>query len=381
MRSRRGAENAEGLGIHRPLTLCVLCASAALSLLSVEARADTPPGTWDAAKDPAVRERWDLHVKVERLTHAPIPDAVEGMARRRFLEMNLDKARLLLEGAHVADGTDTRLRIDLGVIDEELGDLTKRIDLFQRAVDVLAPTVERDPSHPAAVRALASLVSAYAHLDQPRKELAAWAIYLPRIEDDRERITPMMNMGEAQMRVGQLEDALWTFREVLRLCGTVPNSTGINQTYALTLWDIALALDRSGDFGGALDTALRATAHKWLRTTGPAMIETQTGWDIIRDDSQVFFAPAWERDWYLALGYAAEGRAAKDPRDGVQRWELAVQHFQKYVDESSRNKPDDRWLTLARSRLEHVRAEHEAVAKRAARLPPRPQSDDRPWKL
>jgi tetratricopeptide (TPR) repeat protein len=384
MRNRRGTEGTEERGRTRlARTLCVFCASAVvlLSLFPRAAAADTPPNAWDVAKDPAARDRWTLHEKVEKKVNDPFPEGVEGIARLRLVESRLEEARLLLESAHAADSPDVRLRFDLGVIDEELASDSRRLDLHKRAVEVLAPAIQMAPDDPGATRALASLVIAYAHLDEPQKELAAWALYLPRLTDDRERNEPMMNMGEAQMRVGQLEDALWTFREVLRLCGSVPNSTAVNMTYALTLWDLALALDRSGDFGSALDTALRAGAHKWLRQTGPALIETETGWDVIVNDREVFFAPAWERDWYIALGNAAEAHAAKDPRDAVKYWALAVQHWTTYVNESAHTKPDDRWLTLARTRLDYARTEHDAAAKRAAKLPPRPERDSRPWRL
>jgi hypothetical protein len=364
----------------REALLLVFLSSCSI-LFPVAARADTPPNGWDVARDPAMRDRWALHVKVQRIVDDPFPEGVEGVARLRAVETRLEEARVLLETAHAGESPDVRLRFDLGVIDEELASDSRRIDLHKRAVEVLAPAVQQAPDNPGATRALSSLVIAYAHLDEPQKELAAWALYLPRLDDDRERIEPMMNMGEAQMRVGQLEDALWTFREVLRLCGSVPNSTAVNMTYALTLWDLALALDRSGDFGTALDTAARAGAHKWLRQTGPALIETETGWDVIADDRQVFFVPAWERDWYIALGKAAEGHAAKDPRDAVKSWALAVQHWTTYVNESTHSKPDDRWLPLARARLEYARAEHDAAEKRAAKLPPRPERDPRPWRL
>ena len=61
------------------------------------------------------------------------------------------------------------------------------------------------------------------------------------------------------MRLGRVDDALATFREVLRLCGELPNTPSVGSTYVLALWDVAVALDRSGDPRGALETAAKAS--------------------------------------------------------------------------------------------------------------------------
>ena len=59
----------------------------------------------------------------------------------------------------------------------------------------------------AVTRALEEIVYAYAKLGQSREELAAWHQYIPRLLDPRTRTVASMNMGEAEMRLGLVEDA------------------------------------------------------------------------------------------------------------------------------------------------------------------------------
>src|SRR6185437_554464 len=138
--------------------------------------------------------------------------------------------------------------------------------------------------------------------------------------------TAMMNMGEAQMRLGHVDEALATFREVVRLCGELPNTPSVGSTYVLALWDVAVALDRSGDPRGALETAAKAS-HVDLGG--------QTGAYLISRDPKVFFVPDWERLWYLALGAAAEAREAPDARDALTLWAAAERLLAQYVDRAT----------------------------------------------
>jgi len=193
----------------------------------------------------------------------------------------------------------------------------------------------------------------------------------------------MMNMGEAQMRLGLIDDALGTFREVIRLCAGLPNTDSIISTHVLTLWDLAVALDRSGDPRGAIETAARAKSYSWQQVvlSGPVpAVRTVTGWAVIRDMEGVFFVPEWERDWYLALGAAAGAVAAKDARDEAAYWALAERHWGRYVSGSSGAHGRDPWLPIARLRLDHARAQRFAADRRAAGLPPRPDAS-KTWEI
>lgn len=327
-------------------TLGVLLLSAAV------ARADTPPSVWDAARDPDVRARWALHVRVQRLLVPPAEDEVPiPIVRDEQLELRLEAARALLEEGHAADSPDVRLRFDLGIVYRFLGDRQGRKDMYELAVRVLAPATENAPEGEGLTAALDSLAYAYAKLGRPREELATWRRYLPRVIDDRVRATDMMNMGEAEMRLGRVDDAVATFREVQRLCSSLPNQVGVSQTYVLDLWDIAIALDRSGDPQGALENATQAV-H-------------MNGMAIMRSDG-VFFVPEWERLWYLALGATAEARDDKDPVEAVRYWMNAEAQWDEYIAQSQVDGKDP-WLAIARVRRDKTHRELEAAKKRAGK--------------
>ncbi len=334
------------------------------------ARADTPPGSWDMARDPDARARWSLHVRVERMLSPARGDDVTAPDPRLDAELRLEAARAMLEKEDAAHSPDVRLRFDLGIVYYELGDRQGgNLALFQKAVDLLAPAVDAAPNEPSATAALAELTVAYAKLNRPRDELAMWHRYIPLIIDDRFRVGSMMNMGEAEMRLGHVDDALATFREVLRLCGELPNSGNVGSTYVLTLWDVAVALDRSGDPGEALDTAAKASRMTVIDSRG----NPSTGALLIANDPSVFFVPAWELDWYLALGASADARDAKDARDAAEHWARAAQHWDTYVARSSAEGGRDLFLKIARVRQEQAHARALAAEKRAARLPKRPR--------
>jgi tetratricopeptide (TPR) repeat protein len=335
---------------------------------AASARADTPPGIWDYARSPSLRGRWDLHVRIERLLHDDESD--DPIAA----ELRLEAARALLDEAGIdgSAGQDVLLRLDLGTVYERLARAQKRADLHARAADVLSRAIDEAPDGEGVTAALSELVFAYVRLGRPRDELAAWRRYLARIVDDRSRIVPLIDMGEAEMRLGQVDDALATFREAIRLCEQLSGAIPVSSTYALALWDVAVALDRAGDPGGALRTSAQAIAWNWRETRisgrgqgARVLTQTITGWDVLRDDEEVFFVPDWERDWYLALGYAAQALAASDPRAAAAAWRDAERHWEVYVNGSSAAPERDPWLGVARARLQWARAARERADRRS----------------
>jgi tetratricopeptide (TPR) repeat protein len=332
------------------------------------ARAETPPSVWDVARDPAARDRWALHMRVERLMHPPVGEG----ALRLDDELRLEAARAMLEEADAAHSPDVRLRFDLGVAYSALGSLQRRNDMQQKVVEVLAPALASADAlqDAAATGALEALVYAYAKLDRPREELETWRRYIPRLVDDRVRATAMMNMGEAEMRLGRVDDALGTFREVVRVCGELPNTPGVGSTYVLALWDVAVALDRSGDPRGALETAAKAS-HVDLGG--------RTGAYLISKDPDVFFVPDWERLWYLALGAASEAREADDVRDAAVLWAAAERSWGQYVARAAAAGGHDPWIAIARVRLDHARTQRLGAEQRAAKLPLRPPARGGQW--
>jgi tetratricopeptide (TPR) repeat protein len=290
---------------------------------------------------------------------------IDGETGRAARTLRLESARAILEQGDAAHSPDVRLQFDLGVVDYELGDKEARADLFQEAIDVLVPALRTHPEHPAATEAMARLVYCYVKLNRPEDELATWKRYIPRLVDDRERARALMNMGEAEMRLGHIEEALGTFREVMRILAALPNAI---ETYVLTAWDLAIALDRSGDARGATDEASKILAMNVFGgfAVGPRNSRAFRGTLILRSPG-VFFVPAWELEWYLALASAADARDAADAHAAAESWSDAEAHWRRYVDLSSASSEHDPWLAIARVRLAHAHAERIAAEARAAK--------------
>jgi tetratricopeptide (TPR) repeat protein len=373
----------------------------ALAVRAAEAAADTPPSVWDSARDPAERGRWKLHARVQALMHPVVSDDTSSDEDDLSEELSLEQARAALEDADAAHSPDVRLAFDLGIVYERLA-VSQGDDVLQeKVIDILVPALARAPDHPGAPEALSALAAAFAHVDRPREELATWRQYIPKLADADARLLPMMNMGEAEMRVGQIDSALSTFHAALDIAQSLPNSASLSDAYALILWDIAIALDRQGDPVDAFKTAAKARAFSWT-INGPVSpaqsgvtagllsgVITQTGWDAIQDYKYVFFAPAWEREWYLALGEAAVASEATDARVAAEAWGKAEGHWSTYFTRATEAARDAgtgdsgadhegvaaRWTAMAKLRRDYAHRARVAAEKRARSLPgPRPAS-------
>jgi len=132
------------------------------------------------------------------------------------------------------------------------------------------------------------------------------------------------------------------------------------QTYVLDLWDLAVALDRSGDPQGAMENATQAVHMK--------------GMAILRGDS-VFFVPDWERLWYLALGAMVEAREDKDLGEAVRYWMNAEAQWDEYIAQAGIDGKDP-WIAIAKVRRARTHEELEAAKTRARKagrdVPPLP---------
>src|ERR1019366_4014823 len=156
MRSSRSTVIARGVrAAATPLAIATLALALASTSFAPRARSATPPSAWDIAKDPAERDRWALHVRVERLMHPPV-----GEGGLRFDdELRLEAACAMLEEAHAAHSPDVRLRFDLGIVYSELATRQRRNDLQEKVIAVLAPVLEsaQGPDDGAATAALEAL--------------------------------------------------------------------------------------------------------------------------------------------------------------------------------------------------------------------------------
>jgi tetratricopeptide (TPR) repeat protein len=311
---------------------------------SVPARADTPPSRWDRARDPAVGEAWDLHARVREFM-APIRSEVLGLR-----ELRLQQARTELESARAATSADVRLRFDLGQVYEELRH-------NQQAIDVLQPALAMAPDHPAAADAWIDLAFAYARLDRSREERDAYDAYLARTPDGGGRATALLNRAEAEMRLGDLEDAVLGYRDAIDACDAASTLEDMFETGVLARWGLAVVLDRSGDATGAAREAVSAAQLD----PKEEIIDSQK---MCGTSLCVFFVPDYERDWYLGLGRAEHAKQEPDPRKAALLWKRTEEKWADYV---SRADPKDRWLPLAKAHLAATQKRRAAAERRAQR--------------
>ena len=299
------------------------------------ARADTPPSAWDIAKDPATRSAYELHVRVERLLY-PSSDGSDGaelgLGIVRMRELRLEAAKATLE-AGIRDGGEgsERLQVDLALVLEALATIQQHDEWHRQVADLLAPLADRPEGFGGNPAPLEALATAYAWLDRPREEVPIWRRYVGAVTDDRRRVSPLVNLGEAEMRLGDLTGAMAEFRTAIDICEELAGAASLDAEYALALWDLSVALDRAGDSSVALDTVRRAKRWTWLEEGPLGLVRTVTGWDVIRDHVDVYFVPAWEREWYLAMGEAADAESAPDAAARAGSWATVEEHWKAYL--------------------------------------------------
>lgn len=336
----------------------ILAASAAL--------ADTPPSPWQLAADPAARVAWEVHLDYERRiaeADATGPGSFVLFGDGRIF---VEGARGALEEAGALQSSDPRLRFDLGLCYERLG-------RHVQAADVLREALARWPDHPAAAQGWVQYAFANAHLGRPEEERRGYEKFLAITTEVPRRLVPMLNLAEADMRAGDLDRAAAGYREVLAQSAGLPNTLANVQTSALAKWGLAVALDRQGDGPGAARAASEATRMDPPgRDTNSYARRSRDRTAVILDEASVFFVPAYERTWYLALGEAELAKAEPDPRRALAHWRSTEAFWEKYLAGARVARPADRWLGIAELRLRAVKAHRASVEARAAKLSPLP---------
>ncbi len=124
--------------------------------------------------------------------------------------------------------------------------------------------------------------------------------------DERPQATVLIGLAEVVMFQGDLQRALALYERAAREAEA--------SARVLALWGGAVALDRLGERRAALELARRALASD----RAPFAALQQSG---------VFFVPAYEREYYEALGHLAlaELDSKRDER------QLALRAFERYV--------------------------------------------------
>ncbi len=199
---------------------------------------------WDLAKKPDALEQYRQHVAITRKIDLidELSDDASLMAHVETTDAE-DAARALSEVWH--GPKNAWLEFDDGWI------AMKRHD-YARAVALLEPLTKSFEGQMFAQEIWMKLAECYVKLERTDDEIHAYDEVLARSMTEMQRITPLMNQGEAIMRSGDANTALAQFRDVEKLAGQTVNATEVSM---LAQWDIAVALDRSGDFAGALQAS------------------------------------------------------------------------------------------------------------------------------
>jgi tetratricopeptide (TPR) repeat protein len=325
--------------MRRRAVFAVLATAASLaSLASLDvrtARADTPPSVWDRARDPDVETSYRLHVEVER--------RLAQRGRFDIGESQALTARAMLERANAATSPDVRLRFDLGYVYLVLQE-------YGKSAEVLKSALAMAPNHPAAEENWLRLAFACGHVGDHECERHSYVEVLRRATEDVPRATPVLNLAETEMHMGNLKEAVLGYREALRIAGHMP----AGETAPLAVWGLAVALDRSGE---------RVEAERQARFAQE--LERSMGMRNLLRSTDVFFVPDYEINWYEGLGAAARAREATSVVLAARLWRAAEASFREYVQKAEPAK--DRWLDLAKARLATASAEREKAEKRAAK--------------
>jgi len=275
-------------------------------LLSSAAGAEQPPTLWDRTADAKVARRWSLHRAATQALMLSQDDPRDLLVRPTAIET----ARAALRGDPEALAADPRLAFDLGALEEDRGD-------HEAAVTILEAALARAPNHPAADDAWITLAYAHSKLDHPERERDCYEEFLKRSIDPSSRATARLNHAESEMRLGRLPEAVDGYRAAFAEAqGAAPN--GSSDTATLALWGLAVALDRNGD--------PVASDHE-----ADLALKLDPDMELIGRSPHVFFVPAYERNWYLGLGWMHLARVAPD-RPARARAALAAKiQFDAYV--------------------------------------------------
>lgn len=318
----------------------------------------------DAHAEPSV---WTRAAEPERLAEHQVMDQVHALMNEYFhlrdkptslrRSLLLNRARRLVEREPIASSSDPSVRYAVATIYYKLFDVDRETSLLELAI----PHFEHvaDSRAPVGLRAdaLASQAICHARLGQHEREIAAYDRALAIEPDPEARALFLANQAEGYMAMGRILRALSGYRQSLeQTSGVMMLETGVTTT-----WGMAVALDRSGDIDGALESIGVARSYDRFDQAihGP-------GW---------FYVPSYDRHWYEALGHWQIARTVDEPDAALGAYESSERSWRAYIDAAA---PGDPWLALAEIRLRQCEKEHQKALKAPRKRPPRPLPSDAP---
>jgi tetratricopeptide (TPR) repeat protein len=310
-----------------------------LGALIATVDASATPTRWELARDPrayaddrAAREAEQALLAQARVQKGQVlVPAEESLA-------NASRAREILVEADAPTSPRGYLRM-------LLGQAYYSLHRFEEAAATLE-TVVNDPSVPLPLRASTQddLAIAYARLGRVDEEIAAYdaAIALdPLLES---RALYLSNQAEAFMVKGDTRRAVLGYRAALDGLGQF----GARELAPTTLWSLGVALDRSGDLDGALDSIALA------RGIDPN--DTKINGDTW------FFVPEYDAAYYAALGHWLVARRSSEVDIQMAAYERSILSWKEYL---LRAPESDRYRPMATARLRAATVEYDAFAKKA----------------
>lgn len=340
---------------RRSFRATLLATTLVAALLGLPRETLAGPSVWSKAREPAAAARAALLDEADQflLKHDLAqndtlfePNPAVDLLRMRDVYM-LEALRRL-EEAGGATSADPRVRIRLGHVLRRLGQDRKPMNpgRLEEAIDVLV-TVAQSSAPPAITTAAWNeLAIAYAVLGKREQEVHAYGQALAHEPLGQHRAVLLANRAESYMGMGRLDDALQGYRDALRSLLPIE----MFQYGVTTLWGLAVATDRDGDLDAALASIALARAYD-------------------RDDRKIkepswFFSPSYDEAWYEALGFWAAARATDLGAVRAEAYARAVESWEAYL---ARAPEDDRWIPLARVRLEACKKERDRALQAARR--------------
>ncbi|MGH7285928.1 MAG: hypothetical protein ACRELY_30790 [Polyangiaceae bacterium] len=318
------------------------------------------PNAWDRARDPRAARDFATHVVVRHmLAQAAVNDGDLGMLdphANTIREAMYSRAYLALDEAFRSGSTDVRLRYDLG-------DVLSRQQRWDAAAEVLGKVLHDAPRADEAHQAWLTLAFADAHRDKPEEERVAYEKFLEDETTTLERVVPVLNLAEADMRTHRLSDAIAGYREALQLSGRISQQT---QTGVLAVWGLAIALDRAGDARSAAEQARIASRMD-------PEDRNMKRRPVLGDTANVFFVPSYELYWYLALGSTEDAKQAPNATAAKYYWGRAVTLWRAYLAPAEAIDKPEEWNAIAKKHLASAEKQLKAATERAKKEKPPPE--------
>jgi tetratricopeptide (TPR) repeat protein len=318
---------------------------AAAVLLSASLASADPPSVWTRARSPAVDRRAELiaeaeglQLKYHHLRGARARHEFDRQELASLSQLYLTRASLLLEEAGVRTSGDLFARCQLAEVYGFLG-------LPAKSAALLESIARESPPPMLHARVHAQLAVDYAHLGRVEEEIAHYGEALHTQAMPHERARLLANRAEAHMLLGDITAAVDGYREALALLSTDYLMFGSGPT---TLWGLAVALDRSGDLEGGLESVRLARSYD----AQDEQLSDERGW---------FFLPDYDRHWYAALGHWMVARKTDMGSVRVDAYARAVTAWESYLSQAP---PEDKWVPVARVRLVQCRKERAELLRR-----------------